>query len=153
MKKYAQVGTDIDYIGVYGDYIFAKYFRPNGNLGKSPWVIAKKVDGKYVEVNLNSNIYPLDMKSDGLIDDRYLVFLASADNYNYNINDRKYPANLFIFDIKQGTYRLIKYDIEGTDERDRLFTITDEHGNLVISYTDDNSKEHYYYVPFEDLKL
>lgn len=148
LKKYTAEQSNIDYIEVHGDYLFIDYLNTMG-ARKSFSIAHKNEDDNYVELKLGGKSLPETKASNGLINNRYLVYNTSVDDLDFEA--KEYSSNLLIFDLEKGEYRLFKYNIDNVDENSKLYTYVDENGNLIIQYTDYEVLERYYYfVPFED---
>lgn len=147
LKEYTQKEGNIDYVNVCNNYVFTAFF--NVDYEKINCAIGKKVDNKYIKVDLNSNIQPAQRESSSLIDNRYIIFPTLPDDIDFNANI--YSADLIVFDILEDNYRLLKYDIEGVGNDIEFNTFINEKGDLLTFYIDYNSGERFYYLlSYED---
>lgn len=96
-----------DRITVEGSYIFVKLFS-HGDL--PPFSIAKLSGDKIIPIKIDK-VYPCWKLSQDLIDNRYLTFDTFPDYGDFEKNIRS--ADIFVFDIIDGTSMLIKLDVAG----------------------------------------
>jgi len=135
--------TNIQWIDVSEDSLFISYYTAGIADPRSeckPVVLTKTADG-YAEWTLEGGVNFSRRIGSGLVDGRYLLFSSTMDD------DGGYPADFIAFDLLEGDYRLIQFDLEGIES---FRTFVDEQGNLLAVGIDDQRKRYYFRVDADE---
>lgn len=146
LSNYDKKENYADEISIVDPYIFIKYY----NNGDQPPFAICRVDEKarLIPIEIDSIIYPCRKLTQTPIDDRYMVFDTYPDNVDFERNI--YSANVFIFDIVNEEYRLLKFDVSGEVKQ----ILCNPDGDFLITASDSEDSENVtaYTVKYEEWK-
>jgi hypothetical protein len=84
----------------HNDYYFIRYYYASDH-GMSPRAIVKETDGSFDRVYYSGQA-PVWPTHEGLVRDRYVIFMAGADNSDYS--KQHFTHQLIVFDTIDGAY-------------------------------------------------
>lgn len=137
LERYSKTSFSIDYFDIIDEFIFLRFYSGT----KDELVIGKKINGSYREVEYDCEIAPYAKLTPFLISDRYVLFNATADDQKYS--SPHYSADLWVFDIIEETYRLLKLDTDVTNSNRGYHIIANNNGDLYFYHKDIDADEFY----------